>query len=57
MAENIAVDCIINVMHFLLFSLPSLQISDCGAPRSPSKVYREFGSSSTNAFNCSSGFC
>lgn len=32
-------------MHFLPFSLPSLQISDFGASRSLSKEYLEFGSS------------
>ena len=33
------------MMHFLLFSFPSLHSSDCGASRSLSKVYVEFGSS------------
>ena len=32
-------------MHFLLFSLPSLQISDFGASRSLSNEYPELGSS------------
>lgn len=32
-------------MHFLFLSFPSLHISDCGASRSLSKEYLEFGSS------------